>query len=87
MDLKNAPKQFCDNIQIGYSDDFFIMATLSGNTATVFALTPQHAKKLAQYLEHNIADYEKKFGKIDAEWVNGVRSPLQISEPKKPNTE
>lgn len=80
MEFKKAPKQFCDNIQIGFSEDAFMMAVFSGESAGVFALTPQHAKKLAQYLAHNVSEYEAKHGTIDAEWTPNVKSPLQTSD-------
>jgi len=79
-ELQNAPKQFCENIRLGFSDDAFFMAMLSGGTGTVYAMTPQHAKKLSQYLAHNIKKYEEANGEISAEWVEGVQSPIQSAD-------
>lgn len=84
MDLKKAPKQFCDNIQIGFSEDFFVMAVYSGESAGVFTLTPQHAKRLLQYLQHNVENYEEQHGTIEAEWTPNVKSPLQTTDLEGP---
>jgi hypothetical protein len=83
VDLKDAPKQFCDNISIGYSDEFFAVALFSGGMVDVYAITPEHAKRLSQSLAFNVGEYEKRFGEIKAEWSEGVRSPIQMSDPKK----
>ena len=78
MDLKTAPKQFCENIVVGTSPEFFVIGMLVGGTGTAYAVTPQHAKRLHQYLEHNIKEYEKQHGKIDAEWNPNVPSQVQM---------
>jgi len=53
------------------------MGLRSGTQASIYSLTPQHAKRLQQYLAHQIADFEKQHGEIKAEWVPGVVSPMQ----------
>jgi hypothetical protein len=80
MDLNNAPKEFCDNTRIGYGGDFFALAMYSGDAPAVYALTPQHAKKLTQHLQHKIAEYEERYGEIDAEWSEHIKSPIQSSD-------
>ncbi len=80
MDLNKVPKQFCENITVGLSQEYFVMGMLTGENGIMYALTPQHMKRLAQYLSHQIADYEQKFGKINAEWHPGVESPIQTSQ-------
>ena len=80
IDLNKVPKQFCDNISAAFSQEFFVMTMLTGETGTTFALTPQHMKRLAQYLGHQIADYEKQYGAINAEWTPGVQSPIQTKD-------
>ena len=77
MDLTQAPKQFCDNINLGFSDEFFLMAVSSGQTGVVYALTPQHAKRLSQMLVNNIEKYEKQFGELKTQWTENVPSPIQ----------
>jgi len=80
MDLAKVPKQLCENISVAFSQEFFVMAMLAGEHATVFALTPQHMKRLSQYLVHQMSEYEKKFGDIKAEWVPGMHSPIQTKD-------
>ena len=80
MDLNKIPKQFCENIMVAFSQEFFVMGMLTGETGVTYALTPQHMKRLAQNLAHNVADYEKQFGPIQAEWTPGIQSPIQTKD-------
>ncbi len=80
MDLNKVPKQFCENISVAFSQEFFIMTMLTGEQGITYALTPQHMKRLAQYLSHHIADYEKQFSAIDAQWTPGIQSPIQTKD-------
>ncbi|MEK7530834.1 MAG: hypothetical protein AAB573_03115 [Patescibacteria group bacterium] len=80
MDIQKVPKQFCDNISVAYSQEFFVMTMLTGEVGETYALTPQHMKRLAQYLAHQIADYERKFSVINAEWKPGIESPIQTKD-------
>lgn len=83
MDLKQAPKQFCENISIGYAEDYFVIMLASGQNASIYALTPEHMERLRQYLENQIGEYEKKFDKkIEAKWTPGQKSPIQVSDLK-----
>jgi hypothetical protein len=83
-DLKNAPKLFCESINIGFTPEFFVMALSSGNQGAIYSLTPQHAKRLYQYLGHQIAEYEKDHHSIAATWSPTIVSPVQ---PKNPPTD
>ncbi len=80
MDFNKVPKQFCENITVAFSQEFFVMGMLAGETGVMYALTPQHMKRLSQYLDHQITDYEKQFGTIDAKWVPGIQSPIQTKD-------
>ncbi len=80
-DLLSAPKLFCENIRIGYSQEFFVVGLSSGTQAQIYSLTPQHTKRLLKYLEHEIAQYEKQHGAITAEWNPNVVSPVQGVNP------
>ena len=84
MDLSKLPKQFCDNVNMGYSKEFFIIALLSGQNASIFALTPEHAKRLSLSLSHNVEEFEKNFGIINTEWFPGIQSPIQLIDLDKP---
>jgi len=82
MDLNKIPKQFCENISVGYSPENFVIAMMVGEGAAAYALTPQHAKRLSQYLETQVREFETKFGTINAKWSPGIESPLQSKDIK-----
>ena len=72
---------FAENIKVGFSPEYFVMGISSGAQAQIYSLTPGHAKRLKQYLEHQLSEYEQKHGEITAEWNPNVVSPLQKSNP------
>lgn len=80
-DLEKAPKLFCENIKIGYSNEYFVIALSSGTQATFYSLTPEHAKRLHMYLTHELANFEKKHRAIQADWSPNVVSPVQKLNP------
>ncbi len=77
MDFNKIPKQFCESVVAGHSEENFVMVMSVGENATAYALTPQHMKRLVQSLSHQLEEYEKKFGSIQASWSPGIESPLQ----------
>lgn len=79
--MKKAPKVFCENVKIGYTPEYLILGLGSGEDATMYALTPGHAKRLQQYLAHQVASYEEKHGEITAEWNPNIVSPVQRTTP------
>lgn len=80
MDFNKVPKQFCENISVAFSQEYFIMSMITGEASMTYALTPQHLKRLSQYLAHQVAGYEEKFGAINAEWKPGIESPIQTKD-------
>ena len=80
MDLTKVPKQFCENINVGFTPEFFVLGLVAGDQGIAYALTPQHMKRLQQYLTHQITDYETKFGSINAQWQPGIQSPIQTKD-------
>lgn len=80
-DLKNAPKVFCESIQIGHTPEYFALGLSSGNQAQIFSVTPAHAKRLLQYLTYEISEFEQKNGVIETTWTPHVKSPIQRSNP------
>ena len=80
MDVNKIPKQFCENVVAARSKEHFVLGMLAGENGTFFALSPEHFKRLVQNLAHQLGEYEKEFGKIDAEWVPGVQSPIQTKD-------
>ncbi len=80
-ELQNAAKLFAENIKIGFTPEHFVLGISSGNQAQTYALSPEHAKRLQQYLTHEIELFEKKHKKIDTEWNPSVLSPVQKANP------
>lgn len=84
MDLQKAQKQFCESITVDFAQDYFVMGLISGQVGTAYSLTPQHMKRLQQYLTHRLSEYEKVYGIVDAEdWTPGIKSPIQINKEDK----
>lgn len=80
-DIKKAPKLFCESINVGYSPEFFVLAVSSGEQTTMYTLTPQHIKRLSQYLSYQLETYEKEHGTIQAKWEPTIVSPVQRMNP------
>lgn len=80
-DLQKAPKMFAENIQLGYTPEYFVMGVSSGSQGHIFSLTPGHAKRLQQYLAHELKNFEEQHGEINATWNPNVKSPVQPSHP------
>lgn len=83
MDFNKIPKQFCENVVAGHSEENFVMIMSVGETANAYALTPPHMKRLVQSLTHQVEEYEKKFGPIQAKWSPGIESPIQSKDIKR----
>ncbi len=83
MDFNKIPKQFCENVVAGHSEENFVMILSVGETANAYALTPPHMKRLVQSLTHQVEEYEKKFGPIQAPWSPGIESPIQSKDIKR----
>ncbi len=80
-DLKKAPKLFCESINLAFTPEYFVLGLSSGNQGTIYSLTPQHVKRLQQYLNHQVSEYEKEHGAIKAEWNPNIVSPVQRANP------
>ena len=80
-DLKKAPKLFCESVNVAFTPEYFILGLTSGNQGTIYSFSPQHVKRLQQYLEHQVKQYEDKHGKIDAKWDPNIVSPVQVQKP------
>ena len=80
-DLKKAPKLFCESVTVAFTPEYFVMALTSGSQASIYSFTPEHAKRLQQYLEHQVKEYEDKNGAIDAAWDPNIVSPVQRMNP------
>lgn len=80
-DIKHAPKLFAENIKLGFTPEYFVMGISSGNQAQIYSLSPAHAKRLQQYLAHELKNFEDKHGEITADWNPNVVSPVQRQNP------
>ena len=80
-DLKKAPKLFCESVNVAFTPEYFVLGLTSGTQGSIYSLTPQHAKRLQQYLEHQIKQFEDKHGTIDAKWDPKIISPVQVQKP------
>ena len=85
MNPEQAPKQFCDNINISRNDEYFLFQMHSGAASSVYAFTPAHVKRLQIALSYYVAEFEKENGIIATEWPPKAVSPIQIADlAKKP---
>lgn len=82
MDFNKIPKQFCENVVAGHSEENFVILMMLGETHVAYALTPQHFKRLAKSFTHQVEQFEKQFGPIKADWLPGVESPIQAKDIK-----
>lgn len=80
-DLRKAPKLFCESINIAFTPEYFVLALSSGDQGTIYSLTPEHTKRLQQYLTHQVQTYEEKHGAIEATWDPKIVSPVQRLHP------
>ena len=80
MDFEKIPKQFCENVVAGHTQENFVIIMSVGGNAAAYALSPQHMKRVVQSLSHQLSEYEQKFGTIDAKWSPGIESPLQSKD-------
>lgn len=82
MDFNKIPKQFCENVVAGHTPENFVVLMSAGEQATAYAFTPPHMKRVVQSLTHQLDEYEKQFGTINAKWSPGIESPLQTKDIK-----
>jgi len=55
------------NVNIAFDEEAFVFLIFSGNQARQFSASPKHAKRIELLLVKQIAEYEKKFGKIETQ--------------------
>lgn len=84
-DLKKAPKLFCESVNVAFTPEYFVLGMASGAQTSIYSMTPQHAKRLQQYLNHQIKQFEEKNGEIKAEWNPNIVSPVQVQKPESNN--
>ncbi len=72
------PKVLWENSRVAFSDTFFLVAIKNGANIGVQMLTPEHMKQIVQMLEHNLKEFEDKYGEIKADWSPNTPSPIQV---------
>ena len=82
MDIHKISKQFCENVNIGATPEYFILVLSSGDEQNAYTLTPQHIKRLSQSLAYNVEQFENRYGEIKTEWTPGIQSPIQVIDIK-----
>ena len=89
MDINRIEKIFCEAVTIGHSKEYFVMvANPASENPMAYVFTPEHAKRLLQYLETQLSEFEIKYSKkIDAKWEPGIQSPIQTSDLLKPGND
>lgn len=80
-EMQQPSKIFCDSVQLRYTPEVCMMTLDSGASSTEYVLTPQHTKRLLQYLTYTLEQYEKSYGVIDAPWTPRIISPMQKKHP------
>ena len=78
LDLNQVPKQLCENVLVGFNGESFLMGMAVGTNLTPYALTPEHAKRLAKLLTEKVETFEKQYRPIDEN--PKIPSPMQISD-------
>ncbi len=62
------------NVSINFNEELFDLLMISGNQGRRFRLSPKHAKRVYLLLEKAIGEYEKKYGKIEAQLLQKKES-------------
>ncbi len=68
-------RYFCDNINLGYTDEAFMLRLESGATKLAFTMTPEHAKRLMLALTRYVNEFEEEHRRVRVEWPPQIESP------------
>lgn len=83
IDINQLPKKFCDGAMGAFGKEFFTFIFTSGHAVDAFATTPQIMKSISLWMNTQVENYEKQFGRIDMT-PSAVQSPIQMSDLRKP---
>jgi len=81
--FQRLPKLLLEATRVAYTAKTFFIALKNGANMSVQAVDPAHMKQIVQSFQHQLKEYEKKYGEIKAEWNPNILSPLQLKKPKK----
>jgi DNA segregation ATPase FtsK/SpoIIIE-like protein len=73
-------RYFCDNVNIGYTEDVFMLRLASGDSIFSFMLTPEHIKRLTLALTHHMERYEKTHRRVTTDWPIRIKSPFSSGD-------
>jgi|GEM_PF-2621304 len=65
VNINDVPKNFCEGGLCGHNKEAFMFLLYSGQQIIGFATTPTQMKSIVEMFDTQIAEYEKKFGKIE----------------------
>jgi|GEM_PF-803976 len=85
INLATMAKHFCQGVVIANTNDAFYAVMDTGDTKIAYVFTPEHMKQLYQSIGYNLAEFEKKSRKIEANWSPGIQSPIQQPDLKDPD--
>jgi DNA segregation ATPase FtsK/SpoIIIE-like protein len=77
---EDSIRYFCDNINLGYTDEAFMLRLESGATKLAFTMTPEHAKRLMLALTRYVSEFEEEHRRVRAEWPPKIESPYSSKE-------
>ena len=79
--FRDLPKILWENSKVAYNEKLFLVAVKNGKNLAIQAVTPEHMKQICQMFEHNLKEYEEKYGEIKAQWSPNMKSPIQFQAP------
>ena len=79
VDMNKLPKKFVDGAIGSFGKEFFAFAVTSGNNLDSFGTTPRVMKSIAIWIDKQVKEYEKQFGKIDMTQPK-IISPIQATD-------
>ncbi len=60
IDLNVVAKRFCQGVAIANMNDAFLLIMDTGDAKSTYVFTPEHLKRLHQYIGFNIEEFEKR---------------------------
>ncbi len=79
LDINKLPKRFIDGAIGAHGKEGFSFVLTSGTELHSFMTTPTTMKSISEWMNKQVATYEKQFGAIDMT-PPAVVSPLQASD-------
>lgn len=74
--LAGIPKLLCEQTPLTFNGEFFTLGMGVGTHVNHFALTPEHAKRLAERLVQAVQEFEAAYRQISTD--QKIPSPLEL---------